>query len=197
MTKKNQDRKVGKEQTKTNKNTIIVAAIFVCLIGYYAFVQFSEGAGNYPGLIEGVFYLEPVVSTDGGKVTVPKEFVESNKLVFLDLKLEEPTEELVYQNRKIPLSLYADGKYLPLVIISTPKGKVFSGIRVCEPCGSFNFHIVEKKYLQCDACGTRWSIETFQGVSGGCVMYPPPGLVVSTANEVEVSLTSTGLRIQA
>jgi len=198
MTRKKRNDGTGKAgQTKTSRNTIIVAAIFVGLAGYYAITQLSGGVGNYPGLVEGVFYSEPVISVDGGKVTVPKEFLESNKLVFLDVKLEEPTDELVYQNRKIPLSMYRDGGYLPLIIISTPKDKVLTGIRVCEPCGSFSFHIVEKKYLQCDACGTRWNVETLQGVSGGCIRYPPPVLAASTSDVIEISIASTGLKVQA
>ena len=61
--------------------------------------------GRCPGLVGGGFYPDPAVSTDGGRVTVPKQFIEENRLVFIDVKLKEPTEELVYQGRTIPLSL--------------------------------------------------------------------------------------------
>jgi len=198
MTKRKQvDRNARKSRTGANRNTLILAALLIGLVGYWAFTQFSDGAGNYPGLVEGVFYQDPAVSADGGGVAVPKVFVEENRLVFIDVKLEEPTTELVYQGRTIPLSLYGDGEVLPLIIISTPKGKVITGIRVCEPCGSFSFHIVEKRYLQCDACGTRWNIETLQGVSGGCTKYPPPALSASTSDVVQINIASTGLRAQA
>ena len=54
------------------------------------------------------------------------------------------------------------------VSFDIPKGKTIGGIRTCEPCNGFSFHIVQGKYLSCDACGTLWDIETLQGVSGGC-----------------------------
>jgi hypothetical protein len=184
-------------QNKLSKNIIIIAAVLIGLVGYWVIVQISEGGFNsYPSNVEGRGYLNPVVSSDGSKVTVPEEFVKNNKLVYLDLKLEAPVEEFVYLNRNIPLSMYGNGEYLPLVIMSTPKGQTLAGIRVCEPCGSFDFHIVEKRYLECDACGTRWNIETLQGTSGGCQDFPPPKLTVATAaNEIGISLVSTGLKV--
>ncbi|MCW4049587.1 MAG: DUF2318 domain-containing protein [Candidatus Bathyarchaeota archaeon] len=195
---KRRNRKKVKEQPKSNTNTIVIAAILVASVGYWALTTYGAGnTSNYPNYIEGIMYTAPVVSADGGKVSIPAEFMEDNKLVFLDLELEEPTDELVYQGRTIPLAEYSDGEVLPLIIMSTPKGKTTAGIRVCEPCYGFSFHIVEKKYLQCDACGTRWNIETLQGVSGGCMDFPPPGLVVSTVSDIEVSLVSTGISVVA
>jgi len=198
MTKNNRREKRKKKtiQKKDNKNAVIIAVLFIILVGYWAFVQFAEGGtGNYPKYIEGAMFPTPVVSADGDKVTVPEEFVESNKLVYIDLKLEEPLDELQYQGRRIPINMYGEGEYLPIVIIFTPKGKTLSGIRVCEPCSSFDFHIVEKKYLQCNNCGTRWNIETLQGVSGACMNYPPPKLDVSTVYDVEVNLHAVGLKV--
>lgn len=188
--------KSGNVQNKLGRNIILIAAVLIGIAGYWTIVQISDGGFNkYPSFVEGIDYLNPVVSSNGSKITVQEKFVENYKLVYVDVKLEAPVEEFVYLRRRIPLSMYNEGEYLPLVVISTPKGKTLAGIRVCEPCGSFNFHIVEKKYLQCDACGTRWNIETLQGISGGCQNYPPPELSVNTANEIEISIASTGLKI--
>jgi len=80
-----------------------------------------------------------------------------------------------------------------LIIISTPKGKTISGIRVCEPCLSFSFQMIEGKYLRCDLCGTLWDIETLQGISGGCMNYPPPKLTTGKLNGIVIEAGSTGL----
>jgi hypothetical protein len=45
-------------------------------------------------------------------------------------------------------------------------------VRICEPCNGFSFHI-EGNQIVCDSCGTRWDLETFKGISGGCQGYPP------------------------
>lgn len=187
--------KKQKQKSGSNKNTLVVTAIFVVILGYYGINQL--GGSDYPSLVSGVFYDTPMVSVDTGKVTVPQEIVENNKLVFADVKLENATEEFTYLGRKIILSSYRNAEYLPLIIIETPKGKTLSGVRVCEPCSSFSFHIVEGKYLSCDACGTRWEIETLQGVSGGCMNYPPPKLTTGLANGVIIEAGQTGLSLLA
>jgi hypothetical protein len=194
MGKKN--RKQLKQEVKggSNKNNLVVAAILVVVIGYWGVTQL--GGSDYPNLVSGVFFDAPVVSADTGKVTVPKEVVTNSKLVFVDVKLDNVTSEFNYLGRRIILSSYRNAEYLPLVIISTPNGNTISGVRVCEPCSSFSFHIVDGKYLQCDACGTRWDIETLQGISGGCMSYPPPRLSTGLVGGVVIEAGQTGLKIR-
>jgi len=165
------------------------------MVGYWLLVQFSEGAfSRYPVYVEGVFYDSPTISPSG-TVKLSEEFVKENKLVYVDVRLEDAVEEFRYLGRTIPLDLYRDSGYLPLLVISTPSGKTLSGIRVCEPCGSFSFHILEKKYLDCDACHTRWNVETLKAVEGGCGDYPPPLLPSSVGAWIEINLSQTKLRI--
>jgi hypothetical protein len=194
MGKKN--RKQLKQEVKGggNKNNLVVAAILVVVLGYWGMTQ--RGGSDYPNLVSGVFYDTPVVSADTGKVTVPEEVVANSRLVFVDVKLDNVTSEFNYLGRRIILSSYRNAEYLPLVIISTPNGNTISGVRVCEPCSSFSFHIVDGKYLQCDACGTRWDIETLQGISGGCMSYPPPRLSTGLVGGVVVEAGQTGLKIR-
>ena len=195
MGKKNRrkNNKNQKQKNESNKNTLVIAAIFVVVLGYYGLNQL--GGSDYPSMVSGVFYDTPMVSADTGKVTVPEEVLEANKMVFVDIKLENTTEEFTYLGRNILLSGYRDAEYLPLVIIETPKGKTMSGVRVCEPCSSFSFHIVDGKYLSCDACGTRWDIETLQGISGGCMNYPPPRITTGLANGIIIEAGQTGLNL--
>lgn len=196
MTKRNRKRKRKKASEKGSyRQYTVVAILAIFMVGYWLLVQFSEGAfSRYPTYIEGVFYDSPTVSQDG-TVSVPEDIVKENKLVYVDVKLEEAVEEFRYMGRTIPLSWYRDGGYLPLLVISTPSGKTLSGIRVCEPCGSFSFHILEKKYLDCDACHTRWNIETLKASEGACGDYPPPLLPSSVGAGIEINLSQTKLMI--
>ncbi len=199
MSKNKRKRKAKrKPEQKSYKRYAVVAAIVIAWAGYWALVNLSEGGlRNYPKLVEGVFYTTPTVSEDGIRVSIHNSFVEENKLVYIDIRLEEPLEEFVYQGRTIPLEWYRDGEYLPLVVISTPKGETITGIRVCEPCGSFDFHIIDKKYLDCDACHTRWDIETLDGLSGGCLDYPPPELSSTVGDIVEIYVSLSGVKLVA
>ena len=153
------------------------------------------GQPSYPQNVAGIFYSSSALSAGGTATYLPATVVEGNKLTFVDLKLESPASEITYQGRTIPLSEYNGGKYLPLIVISTPSQRVIGGIRVCEPCGSFSFHIVDAKYLDCDSCHTKWDIETMKGVSGGCPNYPPPQLPTSIASAVTIDLSSLGVQV--
>ena len=64
------------------------------------------------------------------------------------------------------------------------------GIRTCEPCRGFKFHIGKGQTLGCDACGTTWNIESFKGKSGGCLNYPPPILPTKTDDNIETDLST-------
>jgi len=197
MTKKKKGKRKKTSEKGYYKQYTVLAALAVFLVGYWLLVQYSEGAfTRYPTFVEGVFYDSATVSPDG-TLEIPTDIVKENKLVYVDVELEEAVEELRYLGRAIPLGWYRDGGYLPLLVISTPSGKTHTGIRVCEPCGSFSFHIVEKKYLECDACQTRWHIETLETHSGACGDYPPPRLPTTVGTGIEIDLSETRLKIQA
>ncbi|MBT3283179.1 DUF2318 domain-containing protein [Candidatus Bathyarchaeota archaeon] len=184
-------RQQQEEKSGMDKNTMVMGAILAIILGYWGLSQL--GGNDFPEQITGVFYSDPVVSSETGRVTVPEDVVKMNKLTFVDLKLDNRTEGFTYMGREIDLTTYRDAEYLPLIIISTPKGKTISGIRVCEPCLSFSFQMIEGKYLRCDICGTRWDIETLQGIDGGCMNYPPPKLTTGILNGVVIEAGSTGL----
>ena len=184
-------RKIQEQSSGSNRNTMVMGAILVIVLGYWGISQL--GGPDYPAEVFGVFYENAAVSPDTGKVTVPEDVVEMNTLTFVDIKLDSRTENFTYIGREIDLTTYRDAEYLPLIIISTPKGKTISGIRVCEPCLSFSFQMIEGKYLRCDLCGTLWDIETLQGISGGCMNYPPPKLTTGKLKGIVIEAGSTGL----
>ena len=158
-------------------------------------LQQTQGS-SYPRNVAPVYYTNAVLSSDGNKVTLPTSYVNSTKLVFVDLKLQTPRETLEYQGRTVPLAIYRNGEYLPLVIISTPSGNTVAGVRTCEPCGSFSFHIVKGTNLQCDSCGTEWTLENFAPVSGGCLSYPPPKVTTTTnSDNLEIDLSALNVQL--
>jgi hypothetical protein len=181
----------------------VVAFLSIVIFGGIAYWGFSAqgsqspqpGLQVYPQTVAGKFYSGSTLSSDRTKANLPTTIVQSNKLTFVDLALESQTDEITYQGRTIPLSLYKGGKYLPLLIISTPSQKVITALRVCEPCGSFSFHIVEGRYLDCDTCHTRWDIEALTGISGSCPSYPPPKLPTSVASDITVDLSALGVQV--
>ena len=89
------------------------------------------------------------------------------------------------------LGNYRSGGYLPLVVIYSPEGKVNVGIRVCEPCGSWSFHVISKQ-LDCDSCHTRWDLELLAGKSGGCQSFPPP-VITNSLNGLNIDIVITAL----
>lgn len=186
------------------KAIIAIALIVVISVGVATSLsgqpsQPSQQTGtetkSYPTSVSPVFYSNPTLSSDGNKVTIPTSNVNASKLVFVDLKLKTTTETLPYQGRTVPLAYYKNGQYLPLVIISTPSGNTVAGIRTCEPCGSFSFHIVKGTNLKCDVCGAEWRLEDFAPSSGGCATYPPPKLP-TTVNGDSVTVDLSALQLQ-
>jgi len=196
---------VTKKKGLSNAKKILIGLTLIAVIVVAASMALSQSpqadqlqtqGSSYPKNVAPVYYTSSTLSSDGNKVTLPSSYVNSSKLVFVDLKLKTPTEILPYQGREIPLSYYRNGGYLPLVIISTPSGNTVAGIRTCEPCGSFSFHIVKGTNLKCDVCGAEWTLENFTPVSGGCSTYPPPKVTSNTSDgNVEIDLSALNVQL--
>ncbi len=78
----------------------------------------------------------------------------------------------VKEKKLVSFSYLANGRKMPLMAYITPKGRLVTAVSICEPCKSTKFHI-EGNQMVCNACGTRWDLESLEGVSGGCLAYPP------------------------
>ena len=196
---------VSSKKGLSNAKKMFIGLILIAVIVIAASFTFSSQSpqqptqGNsYPTNVAPVTFASPRISTDSNQVSVPVSNVNSSKLLFVDLKLTSPLQTLEYQGRTIPLSYYRDGQYLPLVVISAPSGNTIAGIRTCEPCGSFSFHIVRGANLKCDVCGTEWTLEDFTPISGGCTTYPPPRLSTTiNGDNVQVDLSALDLQYNA
>lgn len=104
-----------------------------------------------------------------GYIEIPSEIVKEKKIVYFEYN--------------------KGGKQVPLMAYITPSGKLVTAVSMCEPCRSTKFHI-EGDEMVCNACGTRWTLEGLQGVSGGCLAYPPD-VVAHTLEGGKVKIQDT------
>lgn len=103
-----------------------------------------------------------------GNTTVamtPVEAMISNGVLEIPL-------EVAKEKKLVSYSYGNKGNQIPLMAYITPKGMLVTAVSVCEPCRSTKFHI-EGTNMVCNACGTRWDLESLNGISGGCLQYPP------------------------
>lgn len=93
-------------------------------------------------------------AVEDGKASVSLEEVRAKGMVHWDFK-------------------QADGKTTPLMAYFAPSGVAKVAVRICDGnCNDLSFRI-EGNQMVCDACGTKWDLETVRGISGSCQNTPP------------------------
>ncbi len=156
------DRVLGeKKKFPLVKIVVIFAAAMVPLAWFVLRQSPDAGSANAAGtkVMDKVSYRNQNIAMTrieaavvSGSITIPIDLVKGKKLVSFE---------------------YTSGrKQVPLMAYITPSGKLVTAVSMCEPCRSTKFHI-EDEQMVCNACGTRWTLEGLQGVSGGCLTYPP------------------------
>lgn len=141
---------------------IVILLVAAIPLAWFILRNSSEaGSGSVSGtkVTEKVSYknqtirMTPVdIVAGSGYIEIPMEIVKDKKIVYFEYN--------------------KGGKQVPLMAYITPSGKLVTAVSMCEPCRSTKFHI-EGEEMVCNACGTRWTLEGLQGVSGGCLAYPP------------------------
>jgi uncharacterized protein len=137
----------------------VVAAIPLAWFVFRDSPDASSGSNTGTKVMEKVSYGNQSIAMTkiedtmaGGYVEIPVDLVKNKKLVYFEYK--------------------SAGRQVPLMVYITPSGKLVTAVSMCEPCRSTKFHI-ENDQMVCNACGTRWTLEGLQGISGGCLTYPP------------------------
>ena len=164
----NRKEKQEKFMAPKKNNTMMYVGIVVLLVlaitsSIYFTKQPTGGSENVAAYNIGntVAYEQPVEMTDvtntvnAGKVSIDLEEVKKAGIVYTEYN----------QN----------GKKVALTAWVAQNGELSSAVSLCEPCRGYKFHI-EGNDLVCNACGTRWTLDTLQGISGGCLTYPPDRL---------------------
>ncbi|MGE5599659.1 MAG: Fe-S-containing protein [Bacteroidota bacterium] len=147
---------------------LVLAVVLIAgAAGYWAFLRPEEPASGYDPVEQDAYGGGYVSMTDitvptavDGKITLPLATINEKKLIWF---------------------AYGAGK-TPVLAYVAPSGKIITAISMCEPCRSERFHI-EGDELVCNACGTRWTLEDLQGISGGCPEYPPEKLENSISGD--------------
>ena len=141
---------------------VVILLVLAVPLAWFLFKESPEaGMGSVSGttVMEKVNYRNQRIAmtrvdaaTGGGYTEIPVDVVKDKKIVYFEYSKA--------------------GKQVPLMAYITPSGKLVTAVSMCEPCRSTKFHI-EGEDMVCNACGTRWTMEGLQGISGGCLAYPP------------------------
>ena len=162
----NRKEKQEKFSAPKKNNTLIYVAIGVFLIaGVAASVFFTQGSSKSEAATFNtgapVTYGQSIEMTDitntvaAGKVAINLDEVKKAGIVYTEYN--------------------QGGKKLALTSWVSPLGNLVAAVSLCEPCRGVKFHI-EGKELVCNTCGTRWTLDGLNGVSGGCLKYAPDKL---------------------
>lgn len=147
---------------------VLAVALMAGAAGYWAFLRPGDPAEyGYDPVVQGapggssVRMTEiPTPAASNGRIALSLATIKEKKLIWF-----------AYGTSKTPVMAYI-----------APSGKIVTAISICEPCRSERFHI-EGDELVCNACGTRWTLEDLQGISGGCPEYPPEKLENSISGD--------------
>lgn len=131
-------------------------------VGSVAVAGAGDGGGAAPANAKMVKIASGEQTADG--LSFPVQDLKDNGIVALtyDRSTPMPAE---YQ-------ALTGGDVLPLLSYIAPSGNLVVATSFCEPCRGTSFHI-EGDALVCDVCFTRWDLNTLEGISGGCMLYPP------------------------
>jgi hypothetical protein len=166
------------------KVAIVCLVVIVVAVGGFVGYRLATDAPEVGGpVVEqgGAEYgAEPVAMTllqsatiEAGTLKIPVADIKANKIV-----------GVVY-NRTNPMPEgYNDiaGNGLPILAYVAPSGRLVVASSLCEPCHSYDFHI-EGDQLVCNACFTRWDLNTLEGIEGGCLSYPPLELAATVQGD--------------
>lgn len=184
QTKRERFEEAGRFPVK--KAAIAAAVVIVIAVGVFVGIKaygdstvaggpvVSDGGANYADTTVEMSLLTSSEKTTAGTVTLSLAEVKSKKI-----------GGFVYP-RSTPMPAGFDsveGNGLPLLAYVAPSGRLVVATSLCEPCRSYDFHI-EGDALVCNACFTRWDLNTLRGVRGGCLEYPPEEVTTIVQGDV-------------
>lgn len=147
----------------STKWTVVAAAAVISLLAVGGFFISTAGTRAVPDRITIMAKQDYTLSNVTMKDVAATVANGEVSLSLADLK----------KYRLLAFSYKKDGMDVPMLAMVTPSGRLFTGSAKCEPCNSRRFHTEPDGTLTCNACGTKWDLESLQGISGGCPNYPP------------------------
>jgi hypothetical protein len=123
-------------------------------IGRYLPAGYQEQSVASPTTYSSTIRMTDAPATQGKTSTsIPLSSVTTSKIVYFEYKL-------------------ASGTAIPMIAYVKPSGRLFVGVGYCIPCKGTRQRIDADGTLTCESCGTKRSLETIAGLSGGCKLYP-------------------------
>lgn len=168
MSRNDKRGKFTETQQSSSKIFVIAGVVVVLVLGIGGFMLSKKPSTVNPNAanVGAISYQKADFKT----VTA----TETGGDIILDMNQLKTDKTVTFKIEGINFSL-ANGtpfNNLPLLAYVSPKGNIVVATSICEPCSGTTFH-VEGNDLVCNSCGTRWSLESLQGISGGCTTYPP------------------------
>lgn len=197
---KNLSKKAKIQQSSSNLPAIIVGVVVaVVVIGVGAFAMFSGGNGSGTGTGQqggGVdinkyltrflpsSYQEPSISSAvdyAQQPSIDMADVQNNVANgFMEISLSDiKNKKLIltkYEKKQVSSNAGTTG--LPVMAYIKPSGKLFVAVSFCPPCQGIKHTIQPDGTLTCNTCGTKRDLESQEGLSGACKLYPPDELPV-------------------
>lgn len=130
------------------------------------------GGGIIVAVIVAIVVIAIVFSSRGKKVYYEGETIEMTEVKPEVEKGKISISENEVRKKKIVYFDYVGAQTIPLLAYLSTNNQIVAAVSMCEPCKSTKFHI-ENVTLVCNACGTTWTLEGLEGISGGCKEYPP------------------------
>lgn len=178
----------GRKGDKSWLVAAIIGAAFLVMIGLYMFGNSSKGTGVGSGA-GGVGSGGVGSATDRPVVAGKHDYTTGGNLEQTPIEAKVSAGKVsvslgdVKKYKIVAFDYNKNGKQVPLIAYITPSGRLFTASSMCEPCRSNKFHIEPDGTLTCNACGTKWDLESIQGISGGCPNYPPQEMKSSVAGD--------------
>lgn len=203
--------KKAKIQKQSGMNSALIVAIVIAVgviaVGGYAI--FSSG-GNGTGAAGSQSqsdinkYLTRFLPAgyQESSVSSPIDYTQQPSIEMADVKNNVSNGNLelslndIKQNKfvltkyeKKQVSFNAGTTGLPVMAYIKPSGKLFVAVSFCPPCQGIKHTITPDGALTCNTCGTKRDLETQEGLSGACKLYPSDELPVKIqGDKVLISL---------
>ncbi len=162
------------ERRYKGPNRVVIFMFFlVAVVGLTWFMMANQQTVAIVKRYEGGNYnIGKSVKYKGGQYIDMVDFpyvVQDGKMVF-------PVDKVIEAKLvNMDTGYVAAGLKKAITAYIAPSGRLVVALAICEPCRSTNFYI-DGYVLVCKVCGSRWLLNDLQGVSGGCLAYPPEEL---------------------
>lgn len=179
--------KVLNSRSKFSSTSVLILLIVAAMVGGGFFLAQNQGkyAPPPPKKVDRLSVSDPLnyadkrydmatinVTEDANNIIIPLKAVKKNRIVsFMAKSSGVVIQESNFGRRELPLMAYI-----------SPSGSLVTAVSYCEPCRSIYFYTETDMSLTCQVCGTKWNLESLQGIGGACVSYPPPEIKARVAN---------------